>query len=183
MRRILRIRANLVWAILLAVPACGVRCWGQDAGTSAEEEKPKASPVEKYKAAGYVNDFAELIDPKVQLEIDAVCTELQKKKQTEMAIVTVKSLEGMTIKEFSTALFKKWGVGPKETNRGVLVLLSKEDRQWRITVGYGLESVLTEQEAAELGSEMLPILRKGDYGGALLHAAKRIRDEVVEKVK
>jgi uncharacterized protein len=95
----------------------------------------------------------------------------------------VESLEGIPIKEFSTQLFQKWGVGPKDTNRGVMVLLSRGDRQWRITVGSGLESVLTDEEAAKLGKEMLPMLKKGEYGEALLYAAKRIRDEVVEKVK
>ena len=158
-----------------------VDCWGQDAGATGESGK--ASPVEKYKAAGYVNDFAELIDPKVQLEIDAVCTDLAAKRKTTMAIVTVPSLEGMSIKEFSTELFNHWGVGPKDTNRGVMVLLSRGDRQWRITVGSGLETVLTDEEAAKLGKEMLPMLKNGEYGEALLYAAKRIRDEVVEKVK
>jgi hypothetical protein len=72
MRRILGIRTSLLWAILLAVPCCGVRCGGQDAGTPAQEEKAKVSPVEKYQAAGYVNDFAELIDPKARLFAGAV---------------------------------------------------------------------------------------------------------------
>jgi uncharacterized protein len=172
----------MVWA-LLALPCCAVVSFGQDTGAPPAEAKAKASPVEKYKATGYVNDFANMIDPKVQLQIDGVCTDLVKQRQTEMTIVTVESLEGMTIKEFSTQLFNKWGVGPKDTNRGVMVLLSRGDRQWRITVGFGLESVLTDQEAAKLGAEMLPMLRKGDYGEALLHAAQRIRDEVIEKVK
>ncbi|MGB2668020.1 MAG: TPM domain-containing protein [Candidatus Acidiferrum sp.] len=178
------IRAGVVCLVVvfscLLVP-CPVDCSRQDA--VATGESGKANPVEKYKAAGYVNDFAELIDPKVQLEIDAVCTDLAAKRKTTMAIVTVPSLEGMSIKEFSTELFNDWGVGPKDTNRGVMVLLSRGDRQWRITVGSGLETVLTDEEAAKLGKEMLPMLKKGEYGEALLYAAKRIRDEVVEKVK
>jgi uncharacterized protein len=183
MRRMLGIRGwGVVWA-LLALPCCAFLCLAQDAGAPAAEANAKTSPIDKYKPTGYVNDFAEMIDPKVQLQIDAVCTDLVKQRQTEMTIVTVDSLEGMTIKDFSVQLFNKWGVGPKETNRGVMVLLSRGDRQWRITVSRGLESVLTDEEAAKLGAEMLPMLRKGDYGEALLHAAKRIRDEVMEKVK
>lgn len=168
---------SLVVLCGLAIP-CPVNGWRQDAG-----EPGKSSPVEKYKSTGYVNDFAGLIDGKTQLEIEAVCNDLVEKREAEMAIVTVNSLEGMPIKEFSTELFNRWGVGPKETKRGVMVLLSRGDRQWRITVGSGLETVLTEEEATKLGKEMLPILRKGEYGEALLYAAKRIRDEVVAKVK
>jgi|HubBroStandDraft_1064217.scaffolds.fasta_scaffold262224_2 uncharacterized protein len=180
MRRIGSIRNwVMVCAMTAAVPCCVVPCFGQDTGTAGTEKS--ASPVKKYKAAGYVNDFAEIIDPKVQLEIDAVCTELQKNGNAQMAIVTVKSLEGMTIKDFSTELFNKWGVGPKDTNRGVMVLLSVGDRKWRITTGAGLESVLTEEEAAQLGGEMVPMLKKGDYGEALLYAAKKIRDKVMKE--
>ena len=175
-----RIRWGLVCAAFfcwLVVP-CPLRVLAQAAGDAG-----KASPVEKYKATRYVNDFAGLIEAKVQLEIEGVCNDLVEKRKTEMTIVTVESLEGIPIKEFSTQLFQKWGVGPKDTNRGVMVLLSRGDRQWRITVGSGLESVLTDEEAAKLGKEMLPMLKKGEYGEALLYAAKRIRDEVVEKVK
>jgi uncharacterized protein len=171
----------LVWAALASLPCCGAAWVGQEAGAARAEKAP--NPVDKYQPAGYVNDFAELIDPKVQLQIDAVCTDLEKQRKTQMAIVTVESLEGMSIKEFSTELFQKWGVGLKETNRGVLVLLSKGDRQWRLTVGVGLESVLTDEEAAKLGAEMRPMLRTGEYGEALLYVAKKIRDEVVKKVK
>jgi uncharacterized protein len=174
MRRMVGIR-GVVMVCVTAIFCClVVPCWAQDAG--------KASPVEKYKPGAYVNDFAELIDPKVQLEIDAVCTDLAAKKQTKMVIVTVSSLEGMSIKEFSTELFNQWEVSPKDTNRGVMVLLSRGDRQWRLTVGSGLQSVLTDEDAAKLGREMLPMLKKGEYGEALLYAANRIRDEVVEKV-
>jgi uncharacterized protein len=181
MKRMAGIRGGLVVWVVAIFCCLVVPCRAQHAGATGD--MGKASPVEKYKAAGYVNDFAELIDPKVQLEIDAVCTDLAAKKKTEMAIVTVPSLEGMSIKEFSTELFNRWGVGPKDTNRGVMLLLSRGDRQWRITVGSGLESVLTEEQAVKLGKEMLPMLKKAEYGEAFLYAAMRIRDEVMEKVK
>lgn len=177
------IRGRVVGVVVFCclVTPYPVRFWGQDAGAAGESGK--ASPVDKYKATGYVNDFAGLIAPKLQLEIEAVCNDLVEKRKTEMTIVTVDSLQGIPIKEFSTQLFNKWGVGPKDTNRGVMVLLSRGDRQWRITVGSGLETVLTDEEAAKLGKEMLPMLKTGEYGEALLYAAQRIRDAVVEKVK
>jgi uncharacterized protein len=180
MRRRIGIRGFVVvWALL-----GGLSCWAQETGAGGGDAAvAKENPVAKYKALGYVNDFAGLIDAKVQLEIEEVCNDLVVKRKTEMAIVTVESLEGVPIKEFSTDLFKRWGVGPKDTNRGVMVLLSRGDRQWRITVGRGLESVLTDEEAGKLGTAMRPMLRKGEYGEALLYAAKRIREEILQKVK
>jgi uncharacterized protein len=100
-----------------------------------------------------------------------------------LAIVTVVSLEVLSSKEFATQLANRWGVGHKETNRGILVLLFLKDRQYRISVALGLESVQTDAEAGRLGREMVPMLQKQDYGNALLHLAKRIQVEILEKVK
>lgn len=99
-----------------------------------------------------------------------------------MAFVTVVSLEGLTSKELATQLANRWGVGHKETNRGILVLLALKDREYRISVGLGLESILTDREADRLGKQMVPMLRKEDYGNALLHLAERIQAEITQKL-
>lgn len=73
-------------------------------------------------------------------------------------------------------------MGHKDTNRGVLVLLAVKERQYRISVGLGLESVLTDEEADRLGKEMIPMLRTGNFGTALLHLAKRLNVELPPKL-
>jgi uncharacterized protein len=65
-------------------------------------------------------------------------------------------------------------VGHKEDNRGVLVLLVRDDHKWRIEVGHGLEPVLTNEKANKMGLEMVPMLRKGQYGDALLQTVRSI---------
>lgn len=100
-----------------------------------------------------------------------------------MAIVTVVALDGRPIKEFATEMANRWGAGYKDNNRGILVLLSQNDRQYRIAVGFGLESVLTDEEADRLGREMVPMLKKAEYGDALMHLETRIHDEVLQKIK
>jgi uncharacterized protein len=77
----------------------------------------------------------------------------------------------------------RWGIGHKDNNRGILILLAQRERQYRIAIGLGLESVLTDEEVDRLGREMLPMLKKPDYGNALMHLATRIHDEVLQKVK
>jgi TonB family protein len=139
--------------------------------------------VDQYESHGYVNDFAGIIESDARSQLDLICKELDKDKKTQMAIVTVVSLDGVPIKEFATQLANRWGVGHRDTDRGVLVLLSRTDRQYRIAVGLGLESVLTDEEADRLGKEMLPMLRTGDYGGALLHLAKSIQTEIQQNEK
>jgi len=180
MWRSIGIRGIVVVCLVVAV----VPCWAQQAGSQgAAPRAAQSSPVAKYKVQGCVNDFAGMIDGKVKGEIEAVCKELDEKKKTQMAIVTVESLEGMPIQEFATEMFSEWKMGDKDTNQGVLVLLSRGDRKWRITVGYKLESVLTEEEAGKIRNGVTPMLKNGEYGEALLQVAKEIREEVLQKVK
>lgn len=141
------------------------------------------NPVEKYKPRGYVNDFAAVLDSKAEAQLNQICKDLDGAKRTQMAFVTISSLEGVPIKDFTTQLANQWGVGYKDTNRGIVVLLAVKDRQYRISTGLGLESILTDQEADRLGREMVPILRKGEYGEALVHLARELQTEIEAKVK
>jgi TonB family protein len=149
--------------------------------TSPQEIKP--NPTDKYKAEGYVNDFADVIESGDRSQLDLICKDIDEKEDVQMAIVTIASLDGQPIKDFATQLANRWGVGYKETNRGILILLSVNDHQYRIATGRGLESVLTDEEADRLGREMVPMLQKGDYGKALLHLAKRIQVELPQKAE
>ena len=153
------------------------------APAAAASQQSKSDPTEWYKPRGYVNDFAGMIDSPVQAQLEQVCKDLDQKTHTRMAIVTVESLEGLSAKDFAMQLANRWGVGHKDTNRGVLLLLSDTDGQYRIAVSRGLEPLLSDEEADRLGKEMLPILHQGDYGGALLHLAKAIQDELQQKIK
>ena len=151
--------------------------------TSDATHQPQLKPGDRYKFTDYVNDFAGVIAPDDKSQLDLICKDLDQKKEIQMAIVTIESLDGQPIKEFATQLGNLWGVGHKGTNRGLLILLSVTDRQYRIAVGLGLESVLTDEQADRLGREMVPILKTGDYGEALLQLAKRIQLEIAPKVE
>ena len=151
--------------------------------TSDASQHLETKPLDRYKFTGYVNDFAGVIDSEDKSRLDLICKDLDSKKEIQMAFVTIEPLDGQPIKDFATQLGNLWGVGHKGTNRGLLILLSVKDRQYRIAVGLGLESVLTDEEADRLGREMVPMLKTGDYGEALLQLAKRIQLEIAQKVK
>ncbi len=68
-------------------------------------------------------------------------------------IAIFRSLEGESLEDYSNRLFKHWKIGDAKKNDGVLLALFKEDRKWRVEVGYGLEGVLTDLEAA-VGTEI-----------------------------
>ena len=180
MRAGIDIRSLIRAATLLCVLCLPVSVLPQITNTSPES---KANPVNQYKAHGYVNDFAGIIAPRFQSQLETISKELDQETQTQLAIVTVKSLEGLGIKDFATQLANRWGVGHQDTNRGILVLLAVKERQYRISVGLGLESVLTDEEADRLGKEMIPMLRAGNFATALLHLAKRLEVELPSKLK
>ncbi len=83
---------------------------------------------------------------------------------SQIAIVTVPSLQGYEDEEFALALGREWGVGGKEFSNGVVVLVSRDDRKSRIEVGYGLEGAIPDITAKTIiENEMLPSFREGNY--------------------
>jgi uncharacterized protein len=123
---------------------------------------------------GYVTDLAEVVEPETQQRLEALGKELQDKTGAQIAVVTIRSLEGMPREEYSVDLFRHLGVGGKNDDRGVLLLLAPSERQYRIEVGYGLEPVINDARAGDIGRAMVPYLRQNDYSAAVDLAARQI---------
>ena len=116
---------------------------------------------------GYVTDLAGVVSQETKSRLETLCTELQQKTEAQIAVVTVNSLEGQTVEDYAVALYKQLGVGAKGTDRGVLLLVAPKDRKYRVEVGYGLEPVINDARAGDTGRAMVPLLRQGDYNGAI----------------
>jgi uncharacterized protein len=127
-----------------------------------------AEKLEQLKPAGYVNDFAGVLDSQSTTQLAALCTEIDQKAHAQIAVVTIRTLEGVTVEDFANKLFERWGIGPKSDNRGVLILLAVDDHRYRVEVGYGLEPILPDGKVGGFGREIVPLLRQGNYNGALL---------------
>lgn len=134
----------------------------------------QAEKLESLNPRGYVNDFAGVLDAQTTQQITELCSEVDQKAHAQMAIVTIHSLEGLEAADFANQLFKRWGVGYKGDNRGVLVLLATDDHKYWIEVGYGLEPILPDGKVGSFGREAVPKLRAGDYNGAAFLLAGRI---------
>jgi uncharacterized protein len=126
-----------------------------------------AEDLKKIHPTLYVTDLAGAIQPETKARLEALCTELEQKTGAQMAIVTVHSLEGQSIENYAVDLYKQLGVGSKHDNRGVLLLVSPEERKYRIEVGYGLEPVINDARAGDTGRAMVPSLRRGDFSSAI----------------
>jgi uncharacterized protein len=127
----------------------------------------RAGKTASLKPRGYVNDFAHVLAPGAVSQLEALCREVDAKAHAQIAVVTVRSLDGEPIDTFANDLFTQWGVGYKGNDRGVMIVLAIQDRRYRIEVGYGLEPVLTDGLVGRFGRETVPALRAGNYGAAL----------------
>ncbi|MGD0797825.1 MAG: TPM domain-containing protein [Acidobacteriaceae bacterium] len=122
---------------------------------------------------GYVDDFAGILSDGTKQSVEELCTQVDQKAHAQIAVVTIKTIDpdksGATpsIEEFATALEDKWKVGAKGTDRGVLMILVMNPRRGRIEVGYGLEGILNDAKVGDIGREMAPYARQGDYNQAV----------------
>lgn len=122
----------------------------------------------------YVSDFAGVLSSATRQQLDAVCGQLDHQANAQLAIVTIKTLEGDSIEDFATALEEKWKVGPKGSDRGAILILATDDHKYRIEVGYGLEGILPDGLTGNIGRQMVPYLKQGDYDQAVSGAVNQI---------
>src|SRR5271156_891809 len=117
---------------------------------------------------GYINDFAGVLSPSTKASLENLCTQVDRQAHAQIAVVTIKTLDNdQSIEEFATALEDKWKVGPKGTDRGVLMLVVMTPRRGRIEVGYGLEGILNDAKVGDIGRSMVPAAEQGDYNTAI----------------
>ena len=117
---------------------------------------------------GYVSDFAGVLSPSTKYNLENLCTQVDRQAHAQIAVVTIKTLDNdQSIEEFAVALEEKWKVGPKGTDRGVLMLVVMDPAKYRIEVGYGLEGILNDAKVGDIGRSMVPALRQRDYNTAI----------------
>ena len=114
---------------------------------------------------GFVNDYANVFDRESKRRLESVMTELRDKSEIEFALVTVETTNGRPISDYSLAVAKGWGVGPKDASKGggLLLLLATKDRKWHLQVSRGLEKDLPNVLTRGLGDESVKLYRDGKY--------------------
>jgi uncharacterized protein len=139
-----------------------------------------AEQWKKLNPQGYVNDFAGVLNATTVEKLTAVSTEVDQKAKAQIAVVTIKTLEDDTVEDFANHLFQKCGVGYKGTDRGVMILLAADDHKYWTEVGYGLEPILPDGKVGGFGRDMVPLLRRGDYNGAIVQIVSQIAEVIAQ---
>lgn len=136
---------------------------------------PAAAGLPKRPSADRIGDYAAVLTPKGRARLRAIADDLDRHTGAELAVATVRSLDGRDVADYANRLFRAWGVGKKDKDNGILILLCPSERKSRIEVGYGLEPWLTDAEAGRiLKDEMRPAFQAGRFEEGLLIGASRI---------
>ena len=139
-----------------------------------------AEKIKDIHPAGYVTDLAQIITPEARTRLENLCTELEQKTGAQMAIITVRSLEGETVEQYSNELFQQLGVGGKKDNRGVLLLVAPTERKYWTEVGYGLEPVINDARAGDAGRLMRSYFLQGNYPTGIEAAAWQLAKYIAD---
>jgi uncharacterized protein len=111
---------------------------------------------------GYVNDFGHVLNEVQRGRLELELGRFEQRTGIEVAVVTIPSLEDLTIEDAAVALYQQWGIGKRGEDRGLLILDAIQDRRIRIEVGYGLEGALPDGRVGSIRDRVtLPLLRQG----------------------
>ncbi len=117
---------------------------------------------------GRVVDQANVLSPETEATLSKDLEGLEGRSGHQFVVVTVASLQGLEIEDYGILLGRKWGIGRKNANDGVLLIVAPKQRKLRIEVGYGLESVLTNDDAgAIIAQDIVPKFKAGDIEGGV----------------
>lgn len=150
----------LIYFILL------LQCFFAACATAAPQIPPKPTA-----AAGiYVQDYAQVLSAEDKRRLLSIGQELDDKTTAQLAVVTVKTLDGQPIEDYALSILREWGIGSKEKNNGALIVVAVQDRRSRIEVGYGLEGLLTDGLTGRIQDQaMIPYFRKGNYAAGIVN--------------
>jgi uncharacterized protein len=120
------------------------------------------------KLQGYVNDYANLISGSSRAKLEEELRSFEQSDSTQLVILTLSSLEGETVEDYSIKVVEAWKLGKARKDNGILFLVSKNDRQMRIEVGRGLEGRLTDLMAGRIIDLVVkPRFKRGDFDGGV----------------
>ncbi len=149
-------RRLLITAVLLVVVLAG-------AATLSALDVPRLE--------GRVNDYAGILDAGQKAELDSYLASVEQKTTAQFVLLTLKSLEGEPLEDYSMRVAEAWKIGQKGKDNGVILLVSMAEHAVRIEVGYGLEAVLPDGKAGTIIRQVIvPEFRSGNYYAGIRNA-------------
>lgn len=138
-----------------------------------------AAPTFPTRAKEPVVDAANILPADRKAALDAKLTAFEKSTGQQVVVATIPDLQGYDIADYGYQLGRAWGIGTKERDDGVLLIVAPNERRMRIEVGYGLEPVLTDAYSSLIINEtMRPKFKAGDMPGGIEAGVDAILQQV-----
>ncbi len=117
---------------------------------------------------GRVNDYADVLNSSQEMTLNNLLKGAENKTSSQVVLLTVSSLQGEVLENYSLRVVEEWKIGQKEFDNGLLVLVSMKERKIRVEVGYGLEHIITDAKSSYIIRKlMVPLFKKGNYYGGI----------------
>lgn len=124
--------------------------------------KTEKIPIPKVEENIYIYDEDNIIDDNEEKELNQMLVALENQTEAEFAVISVESLLDRSIEEYANELFNTLGIGKKETDNGVLLLISRSDKKVRLEIGRGLEGCLNDGKCGRILDEFFVPYRESD---------------------
>jgi len=136
-----------------------------------------AHALEVPKLQGYVNDYAGMISAQAKAALEQELRAFEQSDSTQIVVLTIPSLEGEALEEFSIKVAEQWKIGQMGKDNGIIVLVSKQDRKIRVEVGRGLEGQITDLMSGRIIDLVIkPKFKRGDFDGGLISGVHALID-------
>jgi len=132
----------------------------------------------------YVQDYSKVLSANTKATIMAYSQAIAARTKAQLVVVTIPTLNGDALEDYATSLYRSWGIGDKEKNNGVLLLVVTKDRKSRIEVGYGLEGALPDGLTGRIQDQyMIPSFKQGNYDKGILNGYSALVGTVLKEYK
>lgn len=136
------------------------------------------------KLLGRVNDYSDILTDEEEQNLTTILARLEKDIGSQMGILTIDTLNGELIEEYSLRVANCWALGRKNYNDGLLITVALKDRKMRIEVGYGLEKIVKDEIARNIiVNEIVPKFKQEKYFNGLLAATNKIDSLIRTNIK
>ena len=116
-----------------------------------------------------MNDYAGILSPATRGQLESVLQTIESTDSTQIVVLTITSLQGDSLEDFSLRVVEKWQIGQQGLDNGALLLVAKDDRKIRIEVGYGLEGELTDMTAGRIIKNVIaPRFKQGNFDQGII---------------
>ena len=157
---------------------CVVVCAAGVANLSSAQTGAPALPD----PTGFVNDYAEVIDPATQARLETILKNLQTRADIQFAVVTVPTTGEVAAFDYTLQLARKWGIGPAGgEQKGLILLVAVNDRKFQIQPSRHLQGDLPDGLVGAIGREMREPFRRNDYSGGVAGAVETLVATLAEK--